>query len=106
MLDLIKSVAEWAEAVGIVAEGTMEGQLKQASSELIELSLAIMNNEFIQDDQAEDDLKKEMGDYFVCGIVMARMLNLDIKECLSAAHNKNAARKGRMKKGQFVKEGS
>lgn len=49
-------------------------------------------------------LEDALGDTAVCLIILAHILDLDLKDCLEIAYNEIKDRKGATKNGTFIKE--
>jgi NTP pyrophosphatase (non-canonical NTP hydrolase) len=88
-------IREWAEKVGIMQQGTPAGQYQKFVEECFEVEDAF---------NGIGDLESEIGDVIVTLVLFAELKGLKVEHCLQKAIDKNAARKGRMIGGKFVKE--
>jgi NTP pyrophosphatase (non-canonical NTP hydrolase) len=97
MKELINNVEQWAADKGILEHATTLRQAEKTLEECQELICAILNED-------RDEIKLELGDVLVTLIIQAKMQNITIEECLEAAYNKIANRKGQLINGQFVRD--
>lgn len=94
----MKLVEEWAEARGILTNGTATAQLLKTISEVGELADAHnkMDNQAIVDG---------VGDVLVCLINYCAIQNINIVQCLAVAYEEIKDRKGYLNaNGVFVKQ--
>jgi len=95
-LDLQNEVIQWAEDKGILSSGTIIGQLSKVVEEIGELVKCIGY-------EPEINQQNELGDVLVTLIILAKMKNFNILNCLKLAVGKNNKRTGQMIGGIFVK---
>lgn len=93
-------VFDWATKKGIVLENgaTIEGQIRKLLEEAGEVSDAVLGEEGLEAS------KLEIGDVLVVLLILCRMLEVDMVDCLRMAYNKINLRNGEIKNGVFVKE--
>ena len=110
MNDLIRQVEQWAEDRGFFEEcgPTALQQYKVLQEEVTELhtELVALDIDNRYDCDEADTLRKaklELGDVFVVGIIIARLLDVDATECLQSAYNKIKDRKGEWRNGKWTK---
>jgi len=95
--DLRLKVIEWASKKGIFEKGTPEAQAWKTLEEAQEVLDGILN-------QDKEEILDGIGDTIVTLIIQAEMQGVNPLDCLEAAYNVIAKRKGKMIDGQFVKE--
>lgn len=95
--DLVKKVISWADDRGLVKSENSFAQMIKVSEEVGETGRALLKGE-------RENLKDGIGDSFVTLIILAAQQGLDPAECLSAAYNEIANRKGETRNGTFIKE--
>lgn len=97
--DLVKNIEHWGEERGITINGNAQTQTLKLMSEMGELADNIAKGRY---DRAKDDI----GDCIVVLIMIADLIDTDIKECLEVAWNDIKDRRGYLnEQGVFVKEG-
>jgi NTP pyrophosphatase (non-canonical NTP hydrolase) len=101
MNELIRLVEEWAKEKEIFDLSNPERQLDKTQEELTELREAI-ELDCIADNL--DEVRLELGDVLVTLIILAKMKDIDIEECLRLAYEKISKRTGKIIDGQFVKD--
>ena len=92
--DLIR---KWADKRGIYASGDTKTQYIKLQEEAGELAKAILSKD-------EVEFVDAIGDCVVVLTNLAHLGGYSIEECIDAAYNQIANRKGEMKNGTFVKE--
>lgn len=91
-------VTKWAEKVGILKHGKLEGQIKKLYEECDELRDAIRNN-----DNAE--IRDALGDCMIVLTMISLLTDNDLRQCYYEASQIVTKRKGHMTpEGIFVKE--
>lgn len=95
--ELQANVLVWARQRGILASSTPKDQLLKTVEELGETARSVLKG----DKSGQID---GLGDTVVTLIITAELLGLDLVQCLGAAWNEIAERKGTMQNGVFVKE--
>jgi NTP pyrophosphatase (non-canonical NTP hydrolase) len=90
------AVLRWAEERGIFESSDPKTQCLKCVSEIGELADNIAMGDH---DAAMDDL----GDVLVTLIILAKLTDLDLMECLTAAYEVIRRREGKMINGVFVK---
>ena len=92
-------VFDWASKRGIIPENgaTVEGQLKKLQEEVGEVIDAISGGDLRA-------TQLEIGDVQVVLLILCRLLNVDLVECLKLTYEKIEKRTGVLKDGVFVKE--
>ena len=96
---LAHSIADWGTQRGITINGKPETQTLKLMSEMGELADNIAKGRY---EAAKDDI----GDCIVVLIMIAELIDTDIKECLEVAYSDIKDRKGFLNEhGVFVKEG-
>jgi len=93
------AVENWAAARGFFKDGgaTVYGQSKKLIEECLEVFEAV-----VLDD--EDEFIDGIGDTLVVLIVLCKLYDVGILDCLEKAYNTIKTRKGHWKDGIFVKE--
>jgi len=93
------SIENWAKERGFFEDdgATIYGQSKKLIEEAIEVHDAVAFDD-------EDEFIDGIGDVLVVLIIMSRMYDIDILDCLEKAYNTIKTRKGHWKDGIFVKE--
>lgn len=92
-------IRQWANERGIYTSGDAKTQCLKLQEEVGELSSAILKNN-------KKEIIDAIGDCVVVLTNLAVMKNLNIEDCIESAYNEIKNRKGSMKNGTFVKEGS
>jgi NTP pyrophosphatase (non-canonical NTP hydrolase) len=96
--DAEMKVVQWGEARGIVQNSTPYAQAMKTQEEVLELFIAISNN-----DRAE--MADAYGDILVTLVMGCACADLDLVECFKGAYNEIKDRKGFLnKEGIFVKD--
>jgi NTP pyrophosphatase (non-canonical NTP hydrolase) len=95
--DLQTKVLSWAKDKGIFDVGTPAGQYRKLLEEVDELGKALSDGD-------NEQIIDGVGDSVVVLIILAKMLNLNLVDCLESAYNVIAKRTGVMKDGVFVKD--
>ena len=95
--ELEQKVIEWAVDKGIMDKSDPKSQLLKTVSEIGELADAVN-----QDDMEE--LIDAVGDTLVTLIILCKMKNVEITNCLNSAYSVIANRTGSMQNGVFVKD--
>lgn len=90
-------VVKWAHNRGIFSKGTPYAQFKKTMEEVMELGIAIHNED-------TDGIADAIGDAIVTLIIQAEMQNIDPIEALEDVLEIIKARQGKMVDGIFVKE--
>ena len=91
------AVEEWAHEKGIMSKASPMAQALKTMEECTELCAAINNED-------RDEIVDAMGDIMVTLIIQAKMQNVSLESCLTAAYNVISKRTGRMINGTFVKD--
>jgi uncharacterized protein YabN with tetrapyrrole methylase and pyrophosphatase domain len=89
-------VVEWANLVGIIKHVSKHDQMQKVWEELNEFDKAVL-------DEPEINQKLEYGDLLIALTNLGEILNLDQNECIRLALEKNKARGGVLKNGNYVK---
>lgn len=106
-------VITWANAKGILKNGTPLTQIQKTEEEVAELKEALfaqqnyLTNYINSKGKAVnslDEIKDGLGDVLVTLIIQAKMNHVDLLECLELALNVIEKRTGRMINGTFVKD--
>lgn len=114
-------VIEWAKDKGIFDKGTLSSQFDKTQEEVTELKEAISQIELLNfmlnedadmtlslwqrfDNYAESNFKDAIGDVLITLIILCKMQNTNINDCLHIAYNEIKDRKGKMINGTFVKD--
>jgi NTP pyrophosphatase (non-canonical NTP hydrolase) len=92
-----KEIVEWARERGILDQSDAKTQCLKFVSEAGELADNVAKG---RHSEAKDDI----GDIIVTLVVLSHFLDLDIVECIEAAYQEIAKRKGKIVNGTFVKE--
>ena len=95
--ELDYKIVGWAAKRGILKNSTPKDQFVKTVEEVGEIAHALARGD-------KDALKDAIGDAMVTLILQARLSGLDPVDCLEAAWNEIADRKGEMKDGIFVKD--
>jgi NTP pyrophosphatase (non-canonical NTP hydrolase) len=90
-------VLGWAENRGILAAGTVEGQMNKLAEECKELVDALAENN-------KEEIADAIGDIQVVLIILAELQGMSAYECLCKAYGVIAQRSGKMVNGVFVKD--
>lgn len=90
-------VEAWGADKGIIAMGDPKTQLLKSVSEIGELADNIAKGDH---DAARDDI----GDLIVTIILLCKLIDQDLVECLRHAYDIIRARTGKMVNGTFVKD--
>lgn len=91
-------IKQWGKDRGINQNGTLEGQVLKAVSEMGELADAVAKGDGIE-------IVDAIGDIFVCLVMAAEIHGKSIEKCVTAAWDQIKDRKGKlMPNGVFVKE--
>ncbi len=107
-------IEKWATVIGLLEKGTPLKQWDKSLEELLEMKetlIAQQNDlQFYKNSKNEivntqEQLKDDLGDFFVTGIVQCLMQNLDPLECLETALDIIEKRTGKIENGTFVKDG-
>jgi len=107
------NVLEWAKEKGILEKGTPLAQQEKTEEEVQELrdslfakrnGLPTFTNSKGEVKFTDDEIKDALGDILVTIIIQSKMQRLNLLDCLESAYNVISKRKGKMIKGQFVKE--
>lgn len=113
--ELHNRIEKWATVIGLLKKGTPLKQWEKSLEELLEMKetlIAQQNDlQFYKNSKNEivntkEQLKDDLGDFFVTGMVQCLLQNLDPLECLELAVTEIEKRvgKGKMINGQFVKD--
>lgn len=94
IFDLIR---DWAEEKGIYKSGKIGKQYEKIVEEVGELGGALIENDDVEINDA-------LGDIIIASTNLAKMKGLKIENCIIDAYNVIKSRKGKMIKGQFVKD--
>lgn len=95
--ELMHNVEQWGHDKGILLSGDPKTQLLKTVSELGELADNIAKGDHLA---AEDDF----GDILVTLILLAKMCDIELVNCLAGAYNIISQRTGKMVNGTFVKD--
>ena len=96
--DLELKVLRWAEARGILKNGSSSTQMLKTVSELGETCDALIKRD-------HEALRDGIGDVLTTLIIVAEMENTNLMECLNHAYNEIKDRRGRLNSsGVFEKE--
>lgn len=90
-------ILQWAKDRGILEKATPEAQMLKTVEEVGELANALGKKDKVE-------IIDSIGDIAVTLIIQAELNGLDYDECVEAAYNVIAQRKGKMINGIFVKE--
>ncbi len=90
------AIIRWGEEKGILASSDPKTQCLKCVSEIGELADNIAKGD---QNAAQDDL----GDVLVTLILLAKLTDLDLMECLTSAYEVIRRREGKMVNGVFVK---
>jgi NTP pyrophosphatase (non-canonical NTP hydrolase) len=93
---LESAILRWGEEKGILTNSDPKTQCLKCVSEIGELADNIAKGDH---DAAQDDL----GDVLVTLILLAKLTDLDLMECLTIAYETIRRREGKMVNGVFVK---
>ncbi len=99
MNELTTKVEQWGADKGILDNGTLISQLSKLYEEVDEVRTGIINFD-------REEIKDGIGDCVVVLILMARLADMSIEECLQHAYDIISKRTGRMVDGTFVKDQS
>ena len=99
--NLEKDVIKWAYDKNIFEASTPLKQIEKTQEELTETRDAMVRHKYVDH---LDDIKDGIGDMLVTVIILARMYDTDLQECLELAYNVIKNRNGSMKNGFFCKE--
>ena len=109
--ELQTKVIEWAEKIDIFNKATPLKQLDKTMEEYLETRDAVVafkNLWYDEYDPDEEeilkDIKDGIGDQIVTLIILSKMFNFTVEECLGFAYDEIKNRKGEMVDGIFVKE--
>lgn len=95
--ELIGLVELWGKDKGILDNGTVEAQAKKVAEETAELVLAVGQKNDVE-------IIDGIGDVFVTIILLSKMYDFSIYDCLYSAYKEIQNRKGSMVNGTFVKQ--
>ncbi len=95
--ELEKAVLIWAKEKGITNPNNVFKQALKLTSEVGELSDAIIK-------QDHEEVKDAIGDTLVVLTILCNQLGLDMTDCLNSAYNVIKDRTGVTKNGVFVKK--
>lgn len=96
--DLERAVIEWAKDRQIIGKASPSTQALKTISEVGELCDAIIKG----DKPAQVDA---LGDVMVCLIILSKMLQVDLTDCLASAYDVIKNRTGKsLPNGTFVKD--
>lgn len=103
MDETINKIIKWGNEKGI---DNPAKQFQKLAEEMLEAHEAYLEMVITEDwtGEYEEHLKEELGDIGVVWILLCNMLEIDPREVLEIAHNKNKDRKGKTIKGNFIKE--
>lgn len=118
MNELIKNVATWFHAKGIIVNSNPLKQLEKTQEELTETrdaaikikhlnDLAHHGGLYVTEDEIEDlmhEIKDGIGDTVVTLIGVCEMYGFTLEECLQQAYDVISKRTGKMVDGKFVKD--
>ena len=90
-------IVKWAEARGILDKATRASQYEKHVEEVGELGRALIENDPVK-------IKDALGDVYVTIVLLAALSNMSIGDCIDAAYQEIAGRKGKMVDGVFVKD--
>ena len=121
--ELQKNVLKWAEDKGILSKATMLTQINKTQEELTETRDAILQLEeldrasgyliateegiehyCLRSAQLKEEITDGIGDQLVTLIILSKLHNSNITECLEHAYNEIKDRTGEMVNGTFVKD--
>lgn len=92
-------IRAWAYDKGIYDKGDPKTQYIKLQEEAGEVAKAILKND-------KEEIKDGIGDCVVVLVNLAHLCDMSIEECIDAAWEEIKNRKGKMKNGTFVKNGS
>lgn len=95
--ELIQSTIEWGNQRGLIQERHASRQMLKVMEEVGELAGSLAKDK-------RDETIDAIGDSLVTIIILSAQLGLDPTECLQAAYDEIAERKGKTVNGVFVKE--
>ena len=113
MNDIIQNIVQWGTNKGILSKGTIAGQYKKLQEETVEIGDALddirKHAMSIECDNVElkrlsNELDLEIGDAFVVLVLLAKMHDTNIQDCVAKTFTRISGRKGQMIDGVFVKE--
>lgn len=90
-------VIAWANKRGILANSTPQAQFTKMVEEIGEIAECISKGR-------KDDIKLEIGDLVVTAILLAKLYDYSLSECLDAAYDKISNREGKVVDGIFIKD--
>lgn len=96
-MELESAVLKWAKEKGITNPNNVFKQALKLTSEVGELSDAIIKQDI-------DETIDAVGDIQVVLIILCDQLGLDLEECLESAYNVIKDRTGITKNGVFIKK--
>lgn len=94
----LQPIRDWAKDKGILDKGDPKTQTLKLIEEVGELADAILIGN-------KDDIQDAIGDCVIVLVSIASLTGLKIEDCVNAAYEVIAKRKGSMHNGTFVKEG-
>jgi len=92
-----EAIREWARERGIYSKGDSKTQYVKLIEEAGELAKALLKND-------KPEIKDAIGDMIVVLTNLAHLEGFEVEDCIDAAYNVIAKRKGSMVNGTFVKE--
>ena len=96
-MNLEQEIIEWAKVRGIFDQSNPARQLDKTREEVEEIGVGINSNDL-------DEIRDGIGDSIVTLVLLAKMHDLTVDECVQAAWNEIKDRTGKMIDGQFVKD--
>ena len=91
------NIRAWAKERGIYEKGDPKTQFCKLAEEMGELSSAIVK-------QNVPEQMDAIGDCVVVLTNLAKLLGMNIEDCIASAYNEIKNRKGKMQNGDFIKE--
>jgi len=97
MRDIFPLIRDWASERGIYEKGDSKTQYVKLMEEAGELAQALLKDN-------KPEAIDAIGDMVVVLTNLARLIDVDIEDCITAAYNEIKNRKGKMSNGTFVKQ--
>lgn len=92
-----QEVVNWAIERGLITPDNAKTQLLKTFEEMGEVSRAVLKNK-------HDDFLDGIGDVLVTLIILCKIKNVTLDDCLEKAWNEIKDRKGKTVNGTFIKE--
>lgn len=97
MRDIFPLIRQWANERGIYDKGDSKTQYVKLMEEAGELAQALLKNN-------KPEAIDAIGDMVVVLTNLAKLIDVDIEDCITSAYNEIKNRKGKMSNGTFVKQ--